>query len=66
MANTIDQSKQLPATYLPHNATLVRRADRARTRGRSRLRACEPKAGQKVVEVQRSAVRVEAQSEVSK
>ena len=38
MANTIDQSKQLQATYLPHNATLVRLADRARTRGRSRLR----------------------------
>ena len=39
MANTIDQSKQLQATYLQHNATLVRLADRARTRGRSRLRA---------------------------
>lgn len=38
MANTIDQNKELQATYLPHNATLVRLADAARTRGRSRLR----------------------------
>jgi hypothetical protein len=38
MANTIDQSKELQATYTPHNATLVRIADAARARGRSRLR----------------------------
>jgi hypothetical protein len=38
MANTIDQNKELQATYLPHNATLVRLADAARARGRSRLR----------------------------
>src|SRR6185369_3263300 len=38
MANTIDQNKELQATYLPHNATLVRLADAARTKGRSRLR----------------------------
>jgi hypothetical protein len=39
MANTIDQNKELQATYLPHNATLVRIADAARARGRSRLRS---------------------------
>jgi hypothetical protein len=39
MANTIDQNKELQATYLPHNATLVRLADEARARGRSRLRS---------------------------
>jgi hypothetical protein len=38
MANTIDQNKELQATYLPHNATLVRLADQSRVRGRSRLR----------------------------
>lgn len=38
MANTIDQNKELQATYLPHNATLVRIADEARARGRKRLR----------------------------
>jgi hypothetical protein len=38
MANTIDQNKELQATYLPHNATLVRLADAARARGRSRMR----------------------------
>lgn len=39
MANTIDQSRDLQATYLPHNATLVRLADHARSRGRSRMRS---------------------------
>jgi hypothetical protein len=39
MANTIDQNKELQATYLPNNATLVRIADAARARGRSKLRA---------------------------
>jgi hypothetical protein len=38
MANTIDQSKELQATYLPHNTTLVRIADESRVLGRSRLR----------------------------
>jgi hypothetical protein len=38
MANTIDQNRELQATYQPHNATLVRLADAARTRGRGRLR----------------------------
>lgn len=38
MANSIDQNKELQATYLPHNATLVRLADAARARGRSRMR----------------------------
>lgn len=38
MANTIDQNKELQATYLPHSASLVRLADAARTQGRSRLK----------------------------
>jgi hypothetical protein len=38
MANTIDQSKELQAAYLPHNAALVRLADDARIAGRRRLR----------------------------
>lgn len=38
MANTIDQSRALQDTYLPHNATVVRLADQARQRGRGRLR----------------------------
>jgi hypothetical protein len=38
MANSIDQNKELQATYQPHNATLVRLADEARKRGRGRLR----------------------------
>jgi hypothetical protein len=38
MANTIDQNKDLQATYLPHQAAVVRLADAARAQGRSRLR----------------------------
>jgi hypothetical protein len=38
MANTIDRNRDLQATYLPHNTTLVRLADHARTKGRARLR----------------------------
>jgi hypothetical protein len=38
MANTIDQSEELQATYLPHNTALVRLADDARIAGRRRLR----------------------------
>jgi hypothetical protein len=38
MANTIDTSRALQATYLPKNAAVVRLADAARTRGRGRLR----------------------------
>lgn len=38
MANTIDTNRELQATYQPHNATLVRLADVARSRGRARLR----------------------------
>lgn len=38
MANSIDQNRELQKTYLPHNATLVRLADAARARGRSRMR----------------------------
>lgn len=38
MANSIDANKELQATYLPHNTTLVRLADAARSLGRSRLR----------------------------
>jgi hypothetical protein len=34
MANTIDQSKELQAAYLPHNTTLVRLADDARRSSR--------------------------------
>jgi hypothetical protein len=42
MANTIDSNKDLQATYLPGNATLVRLADAARARGRARLRGNGP------------------------
>jgi hypothetical protein len=38
MANSIDQNRELQKTYLPHNATLVRLADAARARGRTRMR----------------------------
>jgi hypothetical protein len=38
MANTIDQNKELQATYLPNSAAVVRLADEARVRGRARLR----------------------------
>lgn len=38
MANTIDQSRELQRTYLPHQAAVVRMADEARVRGRARLR----------------------------
>jgi hypothetical protein len=38
MANTIDQNKELQATYLPHQVAVVRLADAARAQGRSRLR----------------------------
>jgi hypothetical protein len=38
MANTIDHNKELQATYLPNNASLVRLADAARARGRNQLR----------------------------
>lgn len=38
MANSIDSNRELEQTYLPHNATLVRIADHARSRGRARLR----------------------------
>ena len=38
MANTIDTNRDLQSTYLPQNATLVRLADHARGRGRSRMR----------------------------
>lgn len=38
MANTIDQSRELQATYQPHNATLVRLADASRLIGRGRMR----------------------------
>jgi len=38
MSNTIDSNKDLQRTYQPHNTTLVRLADRARARGRTRLR----------------------------
>ena len=64
MANTIDQSKQLQATYLQHNATLVRLADRARTRGRKPAARCERR---RVKKLNRSGVRVKSQkAEVSK
>jgi hypothetical protein len=39
MANTIDQNKELQATYLPNSAAVVRLADGARLRGRTRLRS---------------------------
>jgi hypothetical protein len=38
MANTIDQNKELQATYLPHNAAVVRLADQGRLNGRQRMR----------------------------
>jgi len=38
MANTIDQNKELQATYLPNSAAVVRLADVARVEGRRRLR----------------------------
>lgn len=38
MANTIDTNRDLQATYLPQTATLVRLADAARAKGRTRLR----------------------------
>lgn len=38
MANTIDQNKELQATYLPHNAAVVRLADAGRLKGRQRMR----------------------------
>lgn len=38
MANSIDSNRALQATYTPHNATLVRLADKARAVGRNRLR----------------------------
>jgi hypothetical protein len=41
MANTIDQSKELQATYIPHNTALVRLADDARISGRRRLRGTD-------------------------
>jgi hypothetical protein len=34
MANTIDESRELQQTYLPHQAAVVRLADEARARGR--------------------------------
>ena len=39
MANSIDSNRHLQETYTPHTALLVRMADHARQRGRSRLRA---------------------------
>src|SRR5690606_9474352 len=39
MANSIDQSKELQATYLPVDSAVVRLADDARLAGRQRLRA---------------------------
>jgi hypothetical protein len=42
MANSIDQSKELQATDLPHNATLVKLADKARLVGQRRLRENGP------------------------
>jgi hypothetical protein len=38
MANSIDQSRELQETYLPHQAAVVRLADAARGRGRNVLR----------------------------
>jgi hypothetical protein len=37
MANTIDQNKELQATYLPNQVSLVRLADVGRVEGRRRL-----------------------------
>jgi hypothetical protein len=43
MANTIDQSRELQATYLPGQTAVVKLADAARVKGRARLRgANEP------------------------
>jgi hypothetical protein len=38
MANTIDQNKELQATYLPNQISVVRLADVARIEGHRRLR----------------------------
>jgi hypothetical protein len=38
MANSIDQNKDLQATYLPNHAAVVRLADEGRLRGRAALR----------------------------
>ena len=38
MANSIDESRELQQTYLPHQAAVVRLADEARARGRTVLR----------------------------
>ncbi len=43
MANSIDSSKTLQATYLPTNASLVRLADEARARGREVMRGAARK-----------------------
>ena len=43
MANSIDSNRELQATYQPHNATLVRLADEARSRGRTLMRTTGPK-----------------------
>jgi hypothetical protein len=45
MANTIDDSKQLQATYTPHTAQLVRLADQHRIPGRDRLRGAKNRNG---------------------
>jgi hypothetical protein len=42
MGNTIDTNKGLQATYLPPDASVVRMADEARLRGRTRLRGQGP------------------------
>lgn len=41
MANSIDESRELQATYLPAQTAVVRLADEARTRGRSVLRVAK-------------------------
>jgi hypothetical protein len=43
MANSIDSNKFLQSTYLPADARVVRLADEARTRGRTRLRGATRK-----------------------
>lgn len=43
MANTIDRSSELQATYTPHTAQVVRLADEARLPGRERLRGAKKK-----------------------
>lgn len=43
MANSIDANRDLQQTYQPHNATLVRFADEARSRGRELMRGTSPK-----------------------